>query len=155
MLLKGKRMEAILLLMFLSNAFIGTSYLVDGSGINGAASCYLGALQTIINYFFDRKGKPLPGWLVAVYAAAFVALNFVTGGFTWLSVLAIAACLTFVFQIGAGSGNKYRIWSLVNMLLWALYDVLSGSYGALLTHLPLAAIAIAGMFLHDRKKAAE
>ena len=151
-LTKGEKMKQILFLVFLGNALVATSYLVDGSGINGAAACYVGAIQTLINYFFDSKGKPLPKWLIALYALAFIVVNiWVAGGITALGLLVIVASLTFIMCIGQKSGAKYRFWTIVNMLLWCLYDVLSGSYPVLLTHGIQLVFAVVGMMIHDRK----
>ncbi len=147
-LIKGKNMKTILLFVFLGNILVATSYLLTG-GINGAVSCYIGAAQTIINYFFDVKKKPLPRWLIAVYAVAFVVLNLMTG-FSWLCLLAIVASLTFILCIGQKVGSKYRFWTLVNMGLWCLYDVLSGSFGVLFTHGTQLVFAVVGMIIHDR-----
>ncbi len=151
-LIKGEKMKSILVLVCLGNALVATSYLIGGSGINGAASCYLGALQTLINYFFDKKGRALPAWLVALYAVAFVVCNLLVGGFTALCLLAIVASLTFIMSIGQKSGTKYRFWTIVNMLLWCLYDVLSRSFGALVSHIPLLIFTVVGMLIHDAKK---
>ena len=44
---------------------------------------------SIINYFFESKGKPLPKWLIGIYMAAFVGVNLVvgmSGGFNPLCV---------------------------------------------------------------------
>ena len=147
-LIKGKNMKTILLFVFMGNMFVATSYLITDS-INGAVSCYIGAAQTIINYFFDKKKKPLPRWLIASYAVAFVVLNLMTG-FSWLCVLAIVASLTFILCIGQKVGSKYRFWTLVNMGLWCLYDILSGSFGVLFTHGTQLVFAVIGMIIHDR-----
>ena len=147
-LIKGKNMKTILLFVFMGSVLVATSYVLTDS-INGAVSCYIGAAQTIINYFFDVKKKPLPKWLIAVYAVAFVVLNLATG-FSWLCVLAIVASLTFILCIGQKVGSKYRFWTLVNMGLWCLYDVLSGSFGVLFTHGTQLVFAVIGMVIHDR-----
>lgn len=152
-LVKGKNMKTILALVFCGNTLVATSYLTGGSGINGAASCYLGALQTLINYFFERNRKPLPVWLVSLYVLAFVLCNLAVGGFSALGLLAIVASLTFVMCIGQKTGARYRFWTIVNMVLWCLYDISSYSFGALTTHLPLLLFTIAGMLLYDTTKA--
>ena len=151
-LIKGKNMKAILFFIFCGNVLVATSYLVGGSGINGAACCYLGGAQAIINYFFDSKGKPLPNWLVAIYAVSIIALNLAVGGFSPLGILAIVASLTFILCIGQKSGSRYRFWTVVNMVLWCTYDVLSKSFGALSSHIPLLLFTVAGMIIHDRKE---
>lgn len=149
-LLKGSSMKKILLFVFLGNVLVATSYLFTQSW-NGAASCFVGAAQTLINYFFDSKNKKLPTWLIVVYALAFVAVNLMV--FTELTdCIAIVASLTFIMCIGQKSGKKYRIWSFVNMCLWCLYDVLKGSYAPLVTHVVQLGTVAVGMLLHDSNK---
>ena len=154
-LIKGKSMKLILFLVFCSNIFIATSYLLGGSGINGAASCFLGGTQSIINYFFESKNKSIPRWLAAIYAVSFIVVNLVVGGFSPLGILSIVACLSFIMCIGQKNGAKYRFWTIVNTCLWILYDILSKSFSALTTHIPLLIFTIAGMIIHDRKQKAE
>lgn len=150
-LIKGKNMKTILLFVFLGNILVATSYLCAGNGINGALSCYIGAAQTIINYFFDVRKKPLPKWLIALYGVAFVVVNLMTG-ISWLCILAIVASLTFILCIGQKVGSKYRFWTLVNMALWCLYDILSGSFGVLFTHGTQLVFALIGTLIHDRNQ---
>lgn len=171
-LVKGRSMKVILILVFCGNISVALSYLLGGSGINGAASCFIGGAQSIINYFFDSKNKPLPKWLVAVYALAFIVVNIWVAGVNFLCIpfigvniwvadvnflciLAILASLTFIMCIGQKSGAKYRFWTIVNVVMWGIYDIVSKSYGALFTHVPLLLFTIAGMIIHDRKKKAE
>lgn len=154
-LIKGEKMKKTLFFVFCANALIATSYLVGGSGLNGAASCYIGAIQSIINYFFDSKNKPLPKWIIVIYCIAFIVCNLVVGGFNPLGILAIVASLTFVMCIGQSSGAKYRFWTLFNIILWGVYDILSESYSALITHVVLLVFTIVGMIVHDRKKKVE
>ena len=165
-LLKGKNMKKILILVFLGNAFVAVSYLLGGSGLNGAASCILGALFSIINYFFDAKEKPVPKWLAAIYGLSFVAVNIivsfnsiVTFGDTVsvdykalvLCVLAIFGTLAFVLCIGQKNGAKYRFWTVMNMIMWCIYDLISGNIQVLITHIIQLSVAVVGMIIHDRK----
>lgn len=153
-LIKGERMKTILFLVFCSNLLVGTSYLLKGSGINGAAALYLGAAQTLINYFFQSKGKSIPKWLIMCYAVAIVVINiWVANGVTALGLLVIVASLTFIFCIGQTSGAGYRFWTIINLLLWCVYDVFAKAYSALLTHVILLLFTVLGMIIYDRKTA--
>ena len=164
-LLKGKNMKKILILVFLGNAFVAVSYLLGGSGFTGAASCILGSLFSIINYFFDAKEKPVPKWLAAIYGLSFVAVNIivsfnsiVTFGDTVsvdykalvLCVLAIFGTLAFVMCIGKKNGAKYRFWTVMNMIMWCIYDLISGNIQVLITHIIQLSVAVVGMIIHDR-----
>ena len=151
-LIKGRNMKLILFLVFVANASVATGYLLGDNGINGAVSCYIGAAQTIINYFFECKDKPIPKWLVAIYALAFISINLYFGTNPGHTALVIIASLTFIMSIGQKSGAKYRFWTIVNMVLWCTYDVLSHSYSVLITHIPQLTFTVIGMLIHDIKK---
>lgn len=151
-LIKGEKMKKTLFFVFCGNVLVATSYLVGGSGFNGAVSCYIGGVQAIINYLFASKNKPLPKWIIVIYALTFVACNLAVGDFSPLVFIAVGATLCFVMSIAQPSGAKYRFWTLINICLWCAYDVLSKSYGALITHIVLLVFNLAGMIIHDRKK---
>ncbi len=151
-LLKGKNMKAILMLVLLANVTVGTGYICGGGGINGAAATYLGCVQTFINFTFEYRNKPIPKWLIAIYATAIIAVNIIVGGVEPLVFLAIVASLAFLLCIGQKNGAKYRFWTIVNISLWCPYDFLTSSYGALVTHIALLIFTIVGMLIHDRKK---
>lgn len=158
-LTKGDRnMLKILALIMLSNLSIALSYVINffinGDGLNGSFSCFLGAAICFINFFFNRKKKPIPLWLSGIYAIAFIAVNFVTE-FTGATVIAIAACLTFVMSVIQDKGSMFRLWTLSNCLLWCVYDVAAGAYQSLFTHTVLTLFFIAGIIVHDRRPAAE
>lgn len=149
-LLKGKNMKLILLLVLSTNILLATSYVLTGA-YNGAASCFVGAAQAFVNYFFEQKNKPIPRWLIGIYAAAFTAVNLLV--FTRLpDILALLASLAFILAICQKNGKKYRLWTLTNTLLWLLYDGLTLSFGPLTTHGILLATILLGMFLHDKKE---
>jgi hypothetical protein len=149
-LLKGSNMKLILLLVFLTNALIAASYCLTGA-YNGAASCCVGAVQSIINYFFERKNKPLPGWLIAIYAVSFVAVNLLVFAHA-TDMIALLATMAFIAAICQKSGRGYRLWTLVNAALWILYDLITASFGPLSTHAIEASTILLGMFMHDRKQ---
>ncbi len=146
---KTRSMRLILTFVFFGNFLVATSYLIDGNN-NGAACCYIGAAQALINYFFDKNNKPIPKWLVVIYAAVIVGINLAVLT-EILDLLAIIASLTFILCIGQSDGAKYRFWTSVNMVLWITYDIIKGSYAALFTHVSLLLFTVLGKLIHDRK----
>ena len=149
-LIKGKNMKMILLLLFLTNVFLAVSYALTGA-YNGAASCGVGAVLTVINFFFERKNKPLPRWLIALYALAFTGVNLAV--FSHITdILAILAALAFIMEICQKNGKAYRVWMFTNTGLWIAYDLINRSYGPLTTHAILLASIILGIVMHDKKK---
>ena len=149
-LLKGKNMIMILILLFLANLFVGLSYLCTGN-LPGSLSCFLGAVQCIINFGFESKGKDLPKWLIAVYAVSFIVVNLIV--FTRVAdILAIIAAMLFIMSILQKNGKQYRFWNFMNVAVWCIYDIICGTYGPLITHSIQFFTLISGMLIHDRKK---
>ena len=148
--IKGKNMKLILLFIFSANTLVATSYLLTGA-YNGAVSCFIGSAQTIINFFYDRKSKPLPVWLICIYSAAFICMNLLVFSL-WTDLIAMIASLSFILCIGQKNGAKYRLCTVLNSSLWITYDLISGSYGPLVTHSILFGSAIFGILIHDLKK---
>ena len=149
-LLKGKNMKVILLLVFSANVLVATSYLLTGA-YNGAASCFVGGAQAIINYFFDKKQKPIPIWLIVIYALSFITVNLLAFKVIY-DLIAMIASLTFIMCIGQKTGTKYRVWTFINTALWMTYDILNVAWGPLLTHGIQICTIISGFIIHDIKK---
>ena len=150
--LDGKRMRLILFLIFLGNILLAVSYLIQGSGINAAMSCFLGGGQAIVNYGFQSKGKPIPKWLLAVYMLSFIALNvWLSKGITLPCALVIVASFTFIMCIAQSSGIKFRLWSMSNALIYLVYDLVVASYSAVITHVVLCLFALIGLLFTDLK----
>ncbi|MBR6794115.1 MAG: YgjV family protein [Clostridia bacterium] len=61
------------------------------------------------------------------------------------------ACLTFIMGIIQKNGAKYRFWTILNCVLWALYDIFSGAYNGLIAHLTVLIFTVTGMIINDRK----
>lgn len=149
-LLKGDEIKKNLFFVFTGNILVGASYLFTSLGINGAVSSFIGGGQAITSYFFSAKKKPLPVWLIAVYALLFLGINLATIE-SPIGILAILASLCFVGCVSAKSGKVYRFWQALNNVLWIGYDILTCSYGPLATHSILLAFTLLGSFINDRK----
>lgn len=149
-LMPTNKIKPILFFSFLSNVIVATGYIAGGSGINGAISCYAGAIMTILNFWFQIKNVQIPKWLLGLYALAFIGLNLL-GDFSYLYFIAVVAGLTFVMSISQKDGACYRRWTLLNILLWCCYDILSASYSSLIPHVVILAFTVIGMLTQDRK----
>ena len=148
--IKGKNMKLILLFVVLANALVATSYLLTGE-YNGAGSCFVGAAQGFVSYFFDRKNKKIPLWLVGIYALSFIAVNLLVFK-TALDLIAMLASLCFVLSIIQKNGRNYRLATLICTLLWLTYDLVNLTYGPMITHSIQLATVIFGIFIHDIRK---
>ena len=150
-LIKGETIKKTLYLVLAGNLLVATSYLFTDNGINGAVSSYIGSIQALINLFYAKKNKNIPVWLLAVYALSFIVANFAVLKDA-IGVIALLATLCFVGCVSSETGKGYRIWQAANNLLWILYDILSASYGPLVTHTILCLFTMAGILYNDCRK---
>lgn len=155
-LLKGEKMKLILLFVCLGNATVSVGYFLTGAYAGGIA-CGIGAVTSLINALIQSKGKSIPKWLVITYAFCYAIPQlyvFLQDTSVWQTLIALVASVSFTLCIGAENGKFYRIFTIVNMVFWCTYDALLPAYSTLFfTHLPLLIFTLAGMLLHDRKKA--
>ena len=152
-LLKGKNLKLILCFLVCANLLYAFSYLAEGKGINGSAAGFLGAVISGINFIFESKEKPVPKWLVTLYFAVAIAVQLLVAQITYLTVIIIAAVAAFLMGVLQPNGKMYRLWALLNIVLWVVYDILSKNYAPLLVHSIQTVTVIIGMIIYDRKKA--
>ena len=143
-------MKLILFFVALGNALMASSYLCI-SNMTGACTGFIATIQAMINYFYDRKEKSIPLWLMGIYAASFIVINLMVFS-AWYDVLAIIASLISVMIISSKNGKIFRRWVLTNNLTWCIYDLVSHSSGALLSHLVLTGFTAVGIIMHDLRK---
>ena len=147
-LIKGETIKKTLYLVLTGNLLVATSYLFVENGANGAISSYIGSVQALINIFYAKKNQKIPVWLLVIYGLSFVVAN-VAVLTDAIGMIALLATLCFVGCVSSKTGTGYRIWQTANNLLWILYDILSGSYGPLVTHTVLCLFTVAGILWND------
>ena len=145
----GRKMGTALVLIFLSNATIGTSYLLVG-GSGGAAIAIVAGVQLIINYLFQAKRKRIPSYLVAVHILAFLVINLFTYR-VWYDSLAFIAAVLFVVCVVQDNVKRYRLIYFSNAVVWIVYDCLAGAYGNLISHMVLMISTILSIIVAERK----
>ena len=143
----SKKRKTVLTLNFLGNVLVGTSYLLI-SRFSGAAICFAAAIQVLINYCFDAKGKKLPVPLMIVHAAVFLTINLITFS-AWYDAIALAAALMFVLSMAQHSTKYYRMLYVANSMLWIVYDTLAKAYGNLFTHVVLFVAITVAIYVRD------
>lgn len=149
--LKGKDVRAILLLVFFGNFIASVNYFITDA-INGAVACFIGAIMTIINYFFKSKGNPIPKWLSAIYILIFTCVNLAAGGLSIPSLIVIVTGVMFVLSVGQENGKKYRFWTAINIALWVVYDVMLATWGPFTQHAIQLTATVVGIITLDIEK---
>ena len=153
LLIKGKNMNLIQIILFSGNVVGGVGYLFAGpTGINAAVSCILAGVQSLINYSFQSRNKPIPKWLIAIHALSLIVLNIAVSGITLPCMFAIISAMFFVLSIVQSSGRMFRVWTFFNNVTWITYDLVAETYSGLIIHVTMFVFTLVGMILHDRKK---
>ena len=145
-----KSMKKIVVGQTLVNLMVAVSYFVLG-GLSGAGICFIAIFQGILMYFFDRKEKKAPLWVVLFFLVLYIACSLVYfKGIEDLFPAIAAVCfgMSIVQQRPAAS----RLWYLPNPLLWCCYDLLIGAYGNLVMHFIVFICTLVGILRLDRKK---
>ena len=141
--------------MFAANFLIALNYFIT-DGINGAATCFLGAILTIINYFFNRKDKKIPTWLNVCYLIVLTTVNIIVAeGISWLGLLVIFASFAFIMSVAQENGKAFRFWTVLNVVTWCVYDMFAGLYAPLMQHTLHLLFTVAGMVIFDLKRKKE
>ncbi len=135
----------ILFLQAMGNLTIALGYLLDKS-YSGAVSCLIGAATAIISGLYDAKSQSVPMFMIYIYAAAFIVANLFA--FTaWYSSIALVASVVYVLSVVQKSGKFYRVWTIVNLLLWVAYDLFAAAYGSLTSHTIMVLFIFSGIIL--------
>lgn len=153
-LLNGKEVKKILFLVFAGNFLGAVSYLITGA-VNGAAASFVGSAMTIINFFFQSKGKKIPAWLSAIYIVVISGVNILVADKISLPViLVIISGVMFVLSVGVENGKMFRFWTAINITIWVVYDILLMTWGPFGMHIFQLATTIIGIVVFDLKKQA-
>ncbi len=149
----AQKMQTVLILSFLSNFLVGISYFFTSSeSTSGAVICFIACIQVIINYFFDRKEKKIPMALIVIYALSFIIVSIKVYS-AWFDAFSFAATMLYVASMVQTKVSYYRVLYALNSSCWIIYDLFSGSYPILTTHIILAVFTFAAMFINRKKEA--
>ena len=145
-----KNIKGILVCQLVCNGLGALSYILVG-GLSGCGIYCVATLQAIICFGFNVKNKKIPMLLVALFACAFLVCSLTTYKAPQDIISAVAA-LTCAFALAQSKSSGYRIFMLLNGLIWMLYDVSVGAYTMIISHLVTFLSAVVGIIRLDVKR---
>lgn len=145
-----KNMKYILTAQCLSNFLIVVQYALLG-GLSGAAVCIVATVQTLTLYIYRKKEKPFPTVLTGVFLFAYLLSSIVIFR-TANDILSCAAAILFGISVAQTQSAKYRVFILVNSILWIIYDINTAAYTMIITHGIAVVSVIVGMMRLDTPK---
>jgi hypothetical protein len=148
-----KKMNMILLCQITSNFLAGLTYLLLG-GISGLGISIIAVVQSVIMYFYGKKGKsPHPIVTVAFCASYFACSLLVYQSI--FDILPAAAAVFFALSVAQKKPSNYRIFAAINPIFWIAYDIYTLAYVYILMHSGILISAVVGIIRLDvlgRKK---
>ena len=148
-----KKMNMILLCQITSNFLAGMTYLLLG-GISGLGISIIAVVQSVIMYFYGKKGKsPHPIVTVAFCASYFACSLLVYQSI--FDILPAAAAVFFALSVAQKKPSNYRIFAAINPIFWIAYDIYTLAYVYILMHSGILISAVVGIIRLDvlgRKK---
>ena len=146
-----KKRSQILFLFILANLFSAINFILL-QGYAGAAICFFAIIQTLLNKIFENKNQPVPKIVILIY----VVISIVLGAFTFkkiVDVLPIVCSILYTITIIQKEEKNIRKISLVNIILWIMYDLICLAYTAAISDLLTTISTVIGMYRLDYKPA--
>ena len=144
-----KRRKQILVALLFLNLFSALNFVFLGTWSSTYIS-FFAVLEMIINYLFERKKKPVPKVLVAIY----ILINILLGMLTFtgpLDIVPIICAIIFCITILLKNEQHIRLAMFINQCFWLVYDVSVGAYMFAVSNvLTMISISIA-IYRYNRK----
>lgn len=121
-----KEKKNILKLMIISSIAFAVNMFMLG-GISGGVISLIGALQTFINYQYDKREIKYPKWLIILY----MIIAVVCGMFSYKSlidILPVICSVLFSVSILQSKEKNIRRTMLLMFILWTIYSFAIKAY---------------------------
>ena len=156
---QGKKQSTVILLQLFGGTFFAINYLMLGATV-GCVLNIIGAVRAIVFLFKDRlKTDRLP-WLIAFIASyiGVYVLNFTVFGKAVTTYNLIIEVLPVIGMVALNIGYRMknasdvRKFGLISSPAWLTYNIVVGSWGAILCEIFTLISILIGMFRHDKVK---
>lgn len=157
---QGKKQSTIIALQFFGGVLFSVNYLMLGASV-GSILNMVGAIRAVVFFFKDRlKADRLP-WFVAFVAAYITVyiLNFTVFGKEANAYNLIIEILPVIGMVALNIGfrmknaSDVRKFGLISSPSWLIYNIVIGSWGAILCEVFTLVSIFVGIIRHDQNKA--
>ena len=145
-----KDMKWVLVSQVVSNLLTALNLALLG-GLSGAGICITATVQTVVIFMYKLKDKQLPTEFSIVFAAVYTVCSLAAYNSVF-DIIALIAALTYAMSVIQAKSSAYRIYILINSLLWVAYDISIGAYTAIITYVILITSIVIAMIRIDFKK---
>jgi hypothetical protein len=145
-----KKKNQILLLFILANLFSSINFLLLKS-YSGAIICVFAIGQTVINKLFENRKNSIPNVVIGIYIAISIILGLITFK-GYIDVLPIISSILYTITIIQKKEKNIRRITLINIMLWVVYDMFSMAYTAAISDFIMTISTLFGIYRFDFKK---
>lgn len=145
-----KNKKQIILMFILANLFSAINFMLLQS-YSGAIICFFAILQTFINKIFEKKEQQVSKLVILIYIIISIILGTITFN-TIIDILPIICSILYTITIIQDKEKNIRRISLINIILWIIYDVVCQAYTAAISDLLMTISTLVGMYRFDYKK---
>ncbi|MCL2341939.1 MAG: YgjV family protein [Firmicutes bacterium] len=145
-----KERNKSLIFMIFVNLFFSINFLLLNA-YSGAIICFLAVMQAIVFYIHNKKEKEVPKYIIAL----FILCILLTGVFTYSNIYSVFPVIggTFsMFSMLTKNMKAFRTLTFIICILWITYDIISGAYAALVTHIINLISVIVAIIRYDIRK---
>lgn len=155
---QGKRQKTIISLQLFGSTLFAINYLLLGAIVGGILNI-LAIIRAVIFFFGDKFKADKLAWLLAfiasyisVYILNFTLFQREPSAFNLIiEVLPVIAMLTLNIGFRLKDSAKIRKCALISSPSWLIYNIATGSWGAIICELFTLISIFVGMFRHDKK----
>lgn len=145
-----KNIKFILVCQLICNGVGALSYILLG-GFSGCGIYLLALTQSIVYYLFRIKQKRAPIFIAIIFICMYLlcSLTSYKGLCDLFSATAALMCALSLIQ---EKPSRYRVFMLLNGLIWMIYDINLGAYTMIISHMATALSAGVGIIRLDLKR---
>ena len=155
---QGKKQRTVITLQLFGATLFSINYLLLGATIGGILNI-LAAIRAVVFIFKDKLKTDRVSWLLAFtfsYIAIYI-LNFTVFGkeptvFNFIiEILPVIGMLALNIGFRLKNASDIRKCGLISSPSWLIYNIVAGSWGAIICELFTLISIFVGMFRHDKK----
>lgn len=144
-----KNVKLILVFQLICNTLGAAGYILVG-GLSGCGIYLVALVQSVLYFVLRAKNVNTPSWLAVVFVIGFLLCSVFTFK-DWRDVFSAIAAVTCALAISQEKPSLYRVFMLLNGIIWMTYDFSVGAYTMIISHAATAVSALVGMLRLDRK----
>lgn len=145
-----KDKKQIILLFVFANLFSAVNFLLLQS-YTGTIICIFAIVQTLVNKVFENKNKNIPIGVILCYVIISIILGLLTFA-SFIDIIPIVCSILYTITIIQKEEKNIRRITLVNIILWIVYDIICSAYTAALSDSLTTISTIVGMYRLDYKR---